>query len=121
MTEKKTTKKSVTKTGSTHKGTAAGNISKKTGAKWSKQVNETSDALDLEANIFKTKSAKKIAASLKASAEKSDRKKTSPFRSAMSMLNFYENRAGKNLPAAQKKVLENAKTELRKLFGKVEE
>jgi hypothetical protein len=96
-------------------------VSKKTSGKWSQEVNENSDALDLEANIFKSKSAKKIAASLKESADNSDRKKTGPFRSAMSMLNFYENRAGKNLPAAQKKVLENAKNELRKLFGKPEQ
>jgi hypothetical protein len=100
---------------------AAKKSSEKPTTKWSKHVNETSDALDLQADIFKSKSAKKIAASLKASAEHSDRKKTGPFRSAMSMLNFYENRAGKNLPEAQKKVLENAKNELRKLFGKPEQ
>jgi hypothetical protein len=77
--------------------------------KWSKKVNETSDAMDLEPNIFKSNSARKIASSLKASAEKSKRKKARPFQSAMSMLNFYENRGGKNLSAAKKKVLENAK------------
>ena len=89
--------------------------------KWSKHVNETSDALDVEANIFKSRSAKKIAASLKLSAEKSNRKKTTPYQSAMSMLNFYVNRAGKNLPGSQKKVLENAKAALRQLFHKEEE
>jgi len=83
-------------------------------------VNETSNTLDLEPNIFKSGSAKKIAASLKASAEKSKRKKAGPFQSAMSMLNFYENRGGKNLPAQRKKVLENAKTELRKLYAREE-
>ena len=83
-------------------------------------MNETSNTLDLEPNIFKSGSAKKIAASLKASAEKSKRKKAGPFQSAMSMLNFYENRGGKNLPAQRKKVLENAKTELRKLYAREE-
>lgn len=86
--------------------------------KWSKRVTQTSNALDLEEGIFTSGSAKEIAASLKASAEKSDRKKSSPYQSAMSMLNFYENRAGSNLPADRKKILERAKDELRKLFGK---
>jgi hypothetical protein len=79
---------------------------------------ETSDALDLEPNIFKSASARKIAASLKRSAEASHRRKGTPFQSAMSMLTFYVNRAGHNLPARQKRVLTNAKTELRRLFGK---
>jgi uncharacterized protein DUF3175 len=89
--------------------------------KWSKHVNQTSNSLDLETNAFKSGSAKKIASSLKSSAEKSKRRKAGPFQSAMSMLNFYENRAGKNLSPSRKKVLENAKVELRKLFGKEEE
>ena len=93
---------------------------KATAKKWSKHVNETSNALDLEPNIFKSGSAKKIAASLKASAEKSKRKKAGPFQSAMIMLNFYENRGGKDLSAQRKKVLENAKTELRKLYSREE-
>jgi len=88
------------------------------GRKWSGKVTETSDALDLEEDIFKSRSAKRIAASLKHSAEQSHRRKTSPFQSAMSMLNFYINRAGKNLPASRKRVLEAAKTELRRLFGR---
>jgi hypothetical protein len=88
--------------------------------KWSHHVTETSDALDLEASVFKSTSAKKIAASLKHSAEASKRRKGSPLQSAMSMLNFYINRAGKNLPERQKKVLANAKEELRKLFHKPE-
>ena len=87
---------------------------------WSQHVTETSDALDLEADVFKLSSAKKIAASLKHSAEASKRRKGSPLQSAMSMLNFYINRAGKNLPERQKKVLTNAKKELRRLFHKAE-
>ncbi len=86
--------------------------------KWSANVTENSDALDLKKNIFESKNAKEIAASLKHSAEKSERRKSSPFRSAMSMLTFYINRAGKNLEADQKKVLEEAKEELRKAFGR---
>ncbi|MER8407175.1 MULTISPECIES: DUF3175 domain-containing protein [unclassified Mesorhizobium] len=89
--------------------------------KWSADVTEHSDALDLEEHIFESHDPKKIAASLKRSAEHSDRRKAGPFQSAMSMLNFYINRAGKNLPAAQKKVLEDAKDELRVLFGRPKE
>lgn len=88
--------------------------------KWSGEVTEHSDALDLEQNIFKSDDPDKIAASLKHSAESSDRRKSSPYRSAMSMLTFYENRAGKNLSAAEKQVLEKAKDKLRELFGKKE-
>lgn len=86
--------------------------------KWSADVTEHSDALDLESNIFESKDPKKIAASLKHSAEHSDRRKSAPYRSAMSMLTFYINRAGKNLDASQKEVLEKAKGELRKAFGR---
>jgi hypothetical protein len=91
---------------------------KDTAKKWSGEVTEHSNALDLENNIFESNDPKKIAASLKSSAERSTRKKTTPFQSAMSMLNFYINRAGKNLPASQKEVLEKAKDELRKAFGR---
>lgn len=87
--------------------------------KWSQRVNETSYALDLERDVFKQESAKKIAESLQRSAEASGRRKArTPFQSAMSMLNFYINRAGKNLPADRKKTLEEAKVELRKQFGR---
>ena len=86
--------------------------------KWSADVTEHSDALDLQENIFESKDPKKIAKSLKKSAEESDRKKSAPYRSAMSMLTFYINRAGKNLEASQKEVLEKAKGELRKEFGR---
>ncbi|MER8530199.1 MULTISPECIES: DUF3175 domain-containing protein [unclassified Mesorhizobium] len=89
--------------------------------KWSADVTEHSDALDLEEHIFESHDPRKIAASLKRSAEHSDRRKAGPFQSAMSMLNFYINRAGKNLPAAQKEVLEDAKDELRVLFGRPKE
>jgi hypothetical protein len=86
--------------------------------RWSAKVTQTSDALDLEGDIFKSRSARRIALSLKHSAEHSERRKAGPFQSAMSMLNFYINRAGKNLPASRKKVLEAAKSELRRLFGR---
>ncbi|EHQ30180.1 DUF3175 domain-containing protein [Mucilaginibacter paludis] len=88
--------------------------------KWSAKVTEESDALDLKNDIFKSKDPEKIASSLKRSAEKSHRRKASPFQSAMSMLNFYENRAGKNLSKKQKVPLERAKKVLRKLFGREE-
>ena len=86
--------------------------------RWSKKVTETSNALDLDPGIFASTSAKHVAQSLKHSAEVSNRRKSTPYQSAMSMLTFYLNRAGRNLPAKQKRVLSNAKTELRKLFGR---
>ena len=86
--------------------------------KWSKKVNETSDALDLRNGVFKLKSPRAIASSLKRSAERSKRRKSAPFRSAMSMLTFYENRGGKNLSAAARKKLAAAKRALRKLYGR---
>lgn len=85
---------------------------------WSQKVAKTSFALDLEEGVFTWQDPKKIAASLKQSAEESSRRKASPFRSAMSMLNFYINRAGTKLDPKQKEILEQAKEELRKLFGK---
>lgn len=86
--------------------------------RWSADVTRDSDALDLQAHIFESDDPKKIARSLKRSAERSERRKSSPFRSAMSMLTFYINRAGHNLSAAKKRTLEHAKTELRKEFGR---
>lgn len=86
--------------------------------RWSKEVTEHSNALDLERGVFTLKDPKEIAASLKRSAEASTRRKADPFRSAMSMLVFYINRAGKNLKAAERARLETAKQELRKAFGK---
>ena len=86
--------------------------------KWSAKVTKKSDAMDLKKNVFKQSSAKKIAKSVKASAAKSKRRKSTPKRSAMSMLSFYANRAGKNLSPAQRKKIEKAKNELRKMPGK---
>jgi hypothetical protein len=86
--------------------------------KWSGKVTRESDALDLKKGVFTSKDPKKIAASLKRSAEHSHRRKSGPYHSAMSMLTFYVNRGGKDLPASQKKVLEKAKGELRRLFDK---
>jgi hypothetical protein len=85
---------------------------------WSAQVTQRSNALDLEPNIFKSKDPRKIARSLKHSAQVSKRRKGTPYQSAMSMLNFYINRSGKNLPQRQKRVLERAKDELREAFGR---
>ena len=85
--------------------------------KWSQDVTEHSDALDLEDEVFTRDDPAEIAASLKRSAEHSHRKKGTPFQSAMSMLTFYINRAGDNLPDKQRKTLEAAKDELRKAFG----
>ena len=86
--------------------------------RWSQDVTEQSDALDLEKGVFTLKDPKKIAASLKRSAEASKRRKADPFRSAMSMLVFYINRAGKNLSEAERVRLDKAKDELRKAFGR---
>ncbi|HET9825423.1 MAG TPA: DUF3175 domain-containing protein [Chitinophagaceae bacterium] len=86
--------------------------------KWSRQVTEHSNAMDLEGGVFKKKDPKKIAQSLKRSAEHSKRRKSGPYQSAMSMLNFYINRAGKGLSKKEKELLEKAKGELRKLFHK---
>lgn len=85
---------------------------------WSAKVSRESDALDLEAGVFTWKDPKKIALSLKRSADCSTRRKAEPFRSAMSMLVFYINRAGTNLSEEQKHILQQAKEELRKLYGK---
>ena len=86
--------------------------------RWSQDVTEGSDVLDLEQGVFTWDDPARIARSLKRSAESSDRRKSSPYRSAMSMLTFYVNRAGKELDADQREVLERAKGELRKEFGR---
>lgn len=91
---------------------------KTAGSRWSARVMATSDAMDLKAGVFKAKRPRDIALSLKRSAEASHRRKSSPFRSAMSMLNFEINRGGKNLSAERKRVLNQAKQALRKLFGR---
>ena len=97
------------------KGTARAKSSPK---RWSQAVTGHSDALDLEQGVFTLKNPREIAASLKRSAEASKRRKADPFRSAMSMLVFYINRAGKQLSTADRARLEKAKDELRKAFGK---
>lgn len=86
--------------------------------RWSQHVTQNSNAMDLDAGVFTWSDPKRIAASLKRSAESSKRRKGSPLQSAMSMLNFYINRAGGGLSKKQEHVLERAKTELRELFGK---
>ena len=93
-------------------------MAKKEVKRWSQQVTETSNALDLEQGVFSWDDPRRIARSLKGSADHSDRRKSSAFRSAMSMLNFYINRAGKKLPRKQCEILEKAKEELRDLYGK---
>jgi len=88
------------------------------GKRWSQRVTQTSNALDLEEGVFSLDDPRRIARSLKRSADRSCRRKSDPFRSAMSMLTFYINRAGKNLSAECRARLEAAKEELRVLFGK---
>jgi hypothetical protein len=85
---------------------------------WSGDVTRASNALDLEGGVFTWSDPRRIAASLKRSAEESRRRKADPYRSALSMLVFYINRAGKNLPATRRRTLEKAKTELRRQFGR---
>ncbi|KRQ12286.1 DUF3175 domain-containing protein [Bradyrhizobium manausense] len=86
--------------------------------RWSQRVTKESDALDLKRGVFKLSSPRKIAASLKRSAEHSARRKTGAYRSALSMLTFYINRAGKTLPKIQRERLEKAKVELKRAFGR---
>jgi len=86
--------------------------------RWSQRVTEESNALDLESQVFNQDDPRAIALSLKRSAEQSHRRKSEPYRSAMSMLTFYINRAGKNLPKQRKERLEKAKDELRDLYGR---
>jgi len=90
-------------------------------SRWSARVTRESDALDLSRGVFTWKDPKRIAGSLKRSAERSKRRKSDPYRSALSMLTFYLNRAGKKLPAARRKTLQRAKAELRKQFGRGEQ
>jgi Protein of unknown function (DUF3175) len=90
------------------------------GRYWSNRVTRESNALDLDQGVFSYRDPGRIARSLKRSAERSHRRKSDPYRSAMSMLTFYINRAGKSLPASRKRVLERAKDELRSQFGRAE-
>ena len=90
----------------------------RTSSRWSARVTRTSNALDLERGVFTQRSPRAVARSLKRSAERSRRRKSAPFRSAMSMLNFHLNRGGKGLSRTQRATLERAKEELRKLYGR---
>jgi hypothetical protein len=110
-TRKKSAKRSTAKSHARRKSGA-----KRGGRRWSKHVTQTSDALDLKGGVFKLRDPKKIAASLKRSAEHSHRRKVNPYRSAVSMLTFYINRAGKNLSASRRRVLDRAKDELKEQF-----
>lgn len=105
------------KTGA-RRSTARKSTKRATPKRWSQRVTRESDALDLKQGVFKLTSAKKIAASLKRSAEHSSRRKTGAYRSALSMLTFYINRAGKTLPKTQRTRLERAKVELKRAFGR---
>jgi hypothetical protein len=91
---------------------------KNSGPRWSAGVTRDSNALDLDPGVFKQSRAKSIAQSLKRSAERSKRRKASPYRSALSMLLFYINRAGRSLSDERRRTLERAKDELRGLFGR---
>jgi hypothetical protein len=114
---KRPANKTAAKKSSARRKTERG-ASKRGARRWSKHVTETSDALDLKGGVFTLRDPKKIAASLKRSAEHSKRRKASSYRSALSMLTFYLNRAGSNLSASRRKVLERAKHALRTQFGK---
>ncbi|MHB9833450.1 DUF3175 domain-containing protein [Paraburkholderia terrae] len=98
--------------------TAASSRPGKNSKYWSHHVMETSDAMDIEKDIFRTGTADEIAQSLKRSSTRSKRRKGTPYQSAMSMLNFYINRAGRNLPKSRKTTLEQAKRKLREAFGR---
>jgi hypothetical protein len=112
---RKTTRPRKTAARKTSRTTTAKKSSPK---RWSQRVTRESDALDLKRGVFKLTSAKKIAASLKRSAEHSSRRKAGAYRSALSMLTFYINRAGKTLPKTQRTRLERAKVELKHQFGR---
>jgi hypothetical protein len=114
-TARKTTSARARKTTSARRKTATRKTSPK---RWSQRVTQQSDALDLKKGVFKLTSAKKIASSLKRSAERSARRKSGAYRSALSMLTFYINRAGRTLPKTQRARLERAKVELKQQFGK---
>ena len=99
-------------------GSRASHKDKGRTGKWSARVTRESHALTLEEGVFKKRSARDIARSLKRSADRSRARKANPYRSALSMLTFYINRAGRSLPAGRKRILQNAKDELRQLYGR---
>jgi len=115
MAQSKTTRSKARTASKPRAGKRRGKATSKV-RRWSQHVTETSDALDLEPNVFSKGSARQIALSLRRSAERSSRRKSSPFRSAMSMLTFYINRTGKNATPARLRVLQRAKEELRDVF-----
>jgi hypothetical protein len=116
---RKAARKTVRRKTGTRRGTAARKSTTRAAPKrWSQRVTRESDALDLKQGVFELTSAKKIAASLKRSAEHSARRKSGAYRSALSMLTFYINRAGKTLPKTQRTRLERAKVELKRAFGR---
>ncbi|HEY2210376.1 MAG TPA: DUF3175 domain-containing protein [Bradyrhizobium sp.] len=117
-TARKNTGKTTARKASTARRKSAG--PKASPKRWSQRVTRESDALDLKRGVFKLTNPKKIAASLKRSAERSSRRKAGAYRSALSMLTFYINRAGKTLPKTQRHRLQRAKTELKRQFGKDE-
>ena len=103
---------------SARRSTSRKSTKRATPKRWSQRVTKESDALDLKRGVFTLTSPKRIAASLKRSAEHSARRKTGAYRSALSMLTFYINRAGKTLPKTQRERLEKAKVELKRAFGR---
>jgi hypothetical protein len=114
-TARKSPQKTASKTFTRRKASAKRKASPK---RWSQRVTQQSDALDLKRGVFTLRDPKAIAASLKRSAERSSRRKAGAYRSALSMLTFYVNRAGKTLPKTQRERLEHAKVELKRQFGK---
>jgi Protein of unknown function (DUF3175) len=115
---KSTARKSTARKSAARKSTAQKSTARKSGRRWSGEVTRTSNALDLSRGVFTWTDPKRIAGSLKRSAERSKRRKADPYRSALSMLTFYLNRAGKNLRAGQRRTLQRAKDELRRQFGR---
>jgi hypothetical protein len=115
---KTTRQKTIRQKAAGRKTTARKRSGRQAARYWSGRVTRESDALDLESGVFRGKDPKRIAASLKRSAECSRRRKSEPYRSALSMLVFYINRAGRKLPAGRRRTLERAKIELRKQFGR---
>jgi len=115
---RKTARKTTARKTTARKATARKSLPRAAPKRWSQRVTRESDALDLKRGVFKLTSAKKIAASLKRSAEHSTRRKSGAYRSALSMLTFYINRAGRTLPKTQRERLERAKVELKRQFGR---
>lgn len=116
--QKAAARRNIKKAQATRRTERSGPKKDRSGERWSAQVTKHSDALDLEKGVFTKRSPHGVALSLKRSAEHSTRRKGTPYQSAMSMLTFEINRAGKNMSAERRRILEEAKGELRKLFGR---